>query len=146
MATLLTFIGLLLIGLIAGSLNERNHFRRLAADEAQLSHILVTNLKHIPHTIEPGGVLVSGNVVIAVDYFKRIMAALRMIFGGELRAYQTLMTRARREAIVRMKREADALGATAVHNVRIEFSSIGSQPSKIGGTELLAYGTAVKAS
>jgi len=58
--------------------------------------------------------------------------------------YDSLLSRARREAIIRMMREADALGADAIYNVRVEFSAIGAQPQAIGGAELLAYGTAVK--
>jgi len=89
-------------------------------------------------------VLVSGNVVVAVDYFKKVIANIKMIFGGKLGMYDSLISRARREAVVRMLREADALGADAVYNVRIEFSAVGAQPAAIGGAELLAYGTAVK--
>ncbi len=144
MGAFLTFIVLMLVGIIFGSMNERNHFKRLARDEAAFSHITIVSLKQVPSTLEPGGVVVTGNVVIAVDYFKKIMAGLRMIFGGELRAYQSLLIRARREAVIRMKREAAELGADAVYNVRIEFSAIGAQPQAIGGAELLAYGTAVK--
>lgn len=138
-----SFLLLLLLGYIVGSLNERRHFRRIEAEEARLAHITVVNMKRVPDGPE-GATLVSGNVVIAIDYFKKIMASLRMIFGGELRSYQSLMIRARREAILRMKREAEKLGADMVYNVRLEFSAIGSQPQVIGGAELLAYGTAVR--
>jgi len=82
--------------------------------------------------------------VVAVDYFKKFIAAIKMFFGGKLGMYDSLLTRARRQAIVRMLREADALGADAIYNVRVEFSAIGAQPQAIGGAELLAYGTAVK--
>lgn len=143
MAQLATFFLLLLLGYIIGGLNERRHFRRIEAEEARLSHIIVVNMKRVPDGPD-GAILVTGNVVIAIDYFKKIMASLRMIFGGELRSYQSLMIRARREAILRMKREAEKLGADMIYNVRLEFSAIGSQPQVIGGAELLAYGTAVK--
>ena len=126
-------------------MNERNHFKRLARDEETYAHIKVVSLKNTPDTtLQPGGIIVTGNVVIAVDYFKKIAALLKMIFGGELRAYQSLLIRARREAIVRMKREAADMGADAIYNVRIQFCAIGAQPQAIGGAELLAYGTAVK--
>lgn len=144
MESIIVFFVLLLVGIIAGGMNERNHFRRLDAAEKELSHIVITNLKVVPDAHQAGGNLVTGNVVIAVDYFKRIAAAIRIFFGGELRSYQTLLSRARREAIVRMKRQALSMGADQIHNVRIEFSAIGSQPEKIGGAELLAYGTAIK--
>ena len=143
MSGFLTFFILILVGIVVGGLNERNHFKRLDAEEAELSHIKAVSLKELPEGLERSAVMVTGNVVIGIDYFKRFMATLRMFFGGEMRSYQTLMTRARREAILRMKREADDLGADMVYNVRIEFSVVGTQPQS-SGAELLAYGTAVK--
>lgn len=149
MSQLLTFLVLLAIGVIFGRLNERRHFERLQKDEAALSHVKVYNLKSVPPhltaQLEDGGVLVSGNVVIAIDYFKRFIAAFIMFFGGRLSGYQSLVERARREAIVRMQKEADALGANVIYNMRIEFSVIGQQP-QLSGAELLAYGTAMKSS
>lgn len=143
------FIILIAIGVIFGGMNERRHFERLRAEEAALSHILHSNLKHIPDVhakdLEEGAILVSGNVVVALDYFKKIAAFLKALVGGDLRAYESILERARREAIVRMLKEADAVGATAVHNIRLEFSTIGGQNHKSpGGAEILAYGTAVK--
>ncbi len=146
MTSLITFAVLFLVGLLFGSLNEANHFRRLKKQEAELAHIKVFNLKTPPETAEKGGILVSGNVVIAVDYFKVFIANLKRLIGGRLGTYQSLLLRARREAVLRMKREAAELGADEVYNVRIEFSSIGSQPQMGGGVELLAYGTAIKQS
>lgn len=143
MESLITFFVLLMIGIIAGTMNERRHFRRLEEEEQRLAHIMIVNIKRVPDGPQDA-ILVSGNVVIAIDYFKKIMAAIRMIFGGELRSYQSLLIRARREAILRMKRDADALGADMIYNVRLEFSAVGAQPQVIGGSELLAYGTAVK--
>jgi len=77
-------------------------------------------------------------------HFSRLISTLKTLFGGKLRAYESLMERARREALLRLKQKADALGADAVYNVRYEFSAIGTQPQRMGGVELLAYGTAVK--
>lgn len=143
-------IVLIAVGVIFGSVNERRHFERLRSDEAALSHILQSNLKNIPDVhakdLEEGAILVTGSVVVALDYFKKIAAKIKALFGGSLRSYETMLDRARREAIVRMLKEAYALGATAVHNIRIEFSAIaGNNPASPGGAELLAYGTAVKA-
>lgn len=136
-------IALLALGFFVGRAKEAAHFKRLTADEQALSHIVETNLKTVPDIYQSGGQLVSGNVVIAVDYFKVFVASWKMIFGGKLRSYETLMERARREALVRLKKQADAMGADAVFNVRFEFSTIGQQP-RASGVELLAYGTAVK--
>lgn len=145
MVPIYSFLALLLLGIVFGGYNERSHFKRLAREEAELAHIAIVNVKTLPQDLIPGGTLVSGNVVIAIDYFKRVAAILRMFFGGEMRGYQSLMERARREAILRMKRSAAGMGADMIYNVRLEFSAIGTQPQS-SGAELLAYGTAVKTS
>lgn len=139
------FAGLLLIiGIIFGSMNERKHFAQIERAEAELSDIKVLNIKTLPDGLEKGGALVTGNVVIAVDYFKVFIAGFIMLFGGRMSAYEKMMERARREALVRMQREAKRLGADAIYNTRIEFSAVGQRPNKIGGAELLACGTAVR--
>ena len=135
---------LLLVGIVFGSMNERKHFASIQRAEAELSDIKVLNIKTLPDNLEKGGALVTGNVVIAVDYFKVFIAGFIMLFGGRMSAYEKMMERARREALIRLQREAKKLGADAIYNTRIEFSAVGQRPNKIGGAELLAYGTAVK--
>lgn len=144
MGGILTIAVLLIIGIIFGSMNERNHFARLLKAEEELSDIKVFNIKTLPDNLEKGGALVTGNVVIAVDYFKVFISGFIMLFGGRMGAYEKMMERARREALVRMQREAKDLGANAIYNTRIEFSAVGQRPNKIGGAELFAYGTAVR--
>jgi len=90
-------------------------------------------------------ILVSGSVVIANDYFKSFVAGLRNLFGGKVRTYETLLDRARREAVLRMKDEAKSLGAESVFNVKYETSNIAGQYSKtLPIIEVHAYGTALK--
>lgn len=135
---LIIFITLFIIGLVFGKYNEKRHFSRLEKAEKELSHIKVLNIKTLPLNLDVGGILVTGNVVIAIDYFKMVMAALRIFLGGRLNSYSSLIERARREAVIRMQRSADKMGADAIYNTRLEFSAVGQ------GAELLAYGTAVK--
>jgi uncharacterized protein YbjQ (UPF0145 family) len=87
--------------------------------------------------------LVYGSAVISIDYFKRILAGLRNIFGGTVKSYETLVDRARREALLRMKEMAS--GSTMIVNVRIETSTIGKNAHKksVGCLEAIAYGTAL---
>jgi len=88
---------------------------------------------------------VTGSAVVATDYFKVFASSLQNLFGGEMREYETLVTRARREALVRMLDEAHRKGANAIYNVRLETSTVGGQQQKkSGGVEVLAYGTALK--
>jgi uncharacterized protein YbjQ (UPF0145 family) len=87
--------------------------------------------------------LVQGSAVISLDYFKRIMAALRNLVGGRVGSYETLVDRARREATLRMKESAG--DADIIVNIRIETSTIGQsdQSRAIGSIEAMAYGTAL---
>jgi uncharacterized protein YbjQ (UPF0145 family) len=88
--------------------------------------------------------LVYGSVVISVDYFKRLLANLRNIFGGKVKSYETLIDRARREAILRMKEMAG--DARVIVNVRIETATIGRKANQkgVGCIEAIAYGTAIR--
>ncbi len=134
----------MLIGLGSiGRFTEQAHLRRLDAAEAALSHIAVTNTKTAP----PGMTVVSdpfviGEAVIGSDYLKTALASLRAIVGGEIRSFQKLLERGRREAIVRMLREADARGATSVINVRVERAEMGS--AQLPAAEIIATGTAIR--
>ncbi|MHC4551517.1 MAG: YbjQ family protein [Planctomycetota bacterium] len=137
---------LLLLGLFVGKVLEMRHFRKLDRREAELNDIVVTNLKTVPADYQNAQpFLVMGSAVIATDYFKVFVSGLRTLFGGEMKAYVTLMERARREAALRMLEQARQQGAKAVWNIRYETSTMGGQQKKKpGGVEVLAYGTALK--
>jgi len=80
-----------------------------------------------------------GNTVKARNVGRDITQSIRNITGGELKAYSELLTDARDEALDRMAEDAEAMGADAVVNVRLESSEIAN-----GGSEVIAYGTAVE--
>lgn len=86
--------------------------------------------------------LVAGNVVIASDYFKTFVAGLIGIFGGRVTPFEPLLDRGRREAILRMKQEAELINAELVFNVKLETSRIATG-GRSGAIEVLAYGTAL---
>lgn len=136
-----------IVGFFVGGFNERRHERRLDEREAALDDMLVTNLKRIDQRAPiAGATLVIGQVVIATDYYKTIMTQLRNLVGGEMRSALSLLTRARREALVRLLESARAHGATEVWNVRFQFTSISQMRGKQGAmqVEMVAYGTAVR--
>jgi len=125
-------------------MNEAQHFRALDQREAELAYITVSNTKQIPGDMHASQ-FVSGNVVISIDYFKRIAAGIRSLFGGRINSYATLVERARREAVVRMKTQAEQSGMTHISNLRLETASVfKNAKSNIGSLEVYAYGTAVK--
>lgn len=139
-------IFLIVLGLMTGKYIERRHFQKLGQKEAELGGIFICNLRQIPKDIAVEECfMVTGSVVIATDYFKVFAASLRNLFGGEIKSYQSLMTRARREAMVRLLSNAQELGCESVWNIRFETSTIhGNRKKRAGGVEVLVYGTAVK--
>ncbi len=148
---LLVPVFLLILAFFVGRHVEKSHFRRLERAEASLRHILRTNLKSFPaitlsttNPDKPAATMVAGNVVIASDYLKTFLANLKNFFGGELKSYETLMERARREATLRMIRRAEEMGYNAICNIRMEFSSIGgmSKKGKSAMVEIIVFGTA----
>ena len=82
--------------------------------------------------------LVSGSTVRAKHIGRDIAAGFKNIVGGELTGYTELLQEAREEAVARMLKQAKAVGANAVVNVRFSTSSVTA-----GAAELFAYGTAV---
>jgi uncharacterized protein YbjQ (UPF0145 family) len=83
--------------------------------------------------------LVRGSTIRARHIGKDIFAALKNIVGGEIKEYTKLMADAREEALSRMIKDAEKLGADAVINLRFTTSMVMQ-----GTSEILAYGTAVK--
>lgn len=144
---LIIFFSLLVIGYVFGRIAEQRHFASIRERESRHQNILTFSTRIPPLTSTPmTPVLVGGNVVIAVDYFKTISASLRNILGGRVTAYETLLERARREAILRMKAEAKHHGAEQIFNVKLETSSISKGNSnQFVSIEVYAYGTAMVA-
>ena len=143
---LLPTLALLGLGVSVGGFRERRHFKQLALREVAAKDIRVNNLKRIsePETVKRTS-LVGGQVVIASDYFKTLATLLRNLVGGEMKAAQSLMVRARREALLRMIDEARRLDAKEIWNVRFAFCNITQLSGNKGAmsVEVYAYGTAV---
>jgi uncharacterized protein YbjQ (UPF0145 family) len=83
--------------------------------------------------------LVKGNTIRARHIGKDIMAGLRTLVGGEISEYTKMLAESREQALDRMIKEAEALGADAIVCLRFTTSAVMQ-----GSAELLAYGTAVK--
>jgi len=82
--------------------------------------------------------MVKGSTIRARHIGRDIAAGLRSIVGGEIVEYTKLMAEAREEAIQRMAKQAEEMGANAVLDTRFVTSMVMS-----GASELLVYGTAV---
>lgn len=143
----IVLVSLLVIGYVFGRIAERKHFASIREREAHYADILTFSARLPPLTSPPlTPVLVSGNVVISVDYFKSAAAALRSFVGGRVSVYESLLERARREALLRMKEDARRHGAKMIFNVKLETCSISQgAANQIGSVEVIAYGTAMHA-
>ena len=145
MINLAIFFSLLVLGYGFGRYAEKRHYKSIITREIELNRIPAIALRIPPPSVIPQDtMLVTGNVVVSVDYFKRVLAGLRGLVGGRVHSYESLLDRARREAVLRMKEQADSVGANMVFNIKIETASISKGRSNtIGSVEVLAYGTAI---
>lgn len=139
------FVTLMLLGYGFGRTAEQRHFNSIRRREQEYRDCLTFSERLPPAGFSASGCrLVGGNVVISVDYFKRVVAGLRALVGGRVTTYESLLERARREAILRMKENALDAGARMIINVKLETASIAKGESlQVGSVEVYAYGTAL---
>jgi len=102
--------------------------------------MIITNTETIPNR-EISEVLgiARGSTVRARNIGRDLFAGLKNIVGGEIEEYTKLQAQAREQAMQRMHRDAEKMGADAIVNVRLTTSMVMQ-----GCSEILAYGTAVK--
>ena len=137
----------LVIAYLIGNYLERRHFKSIKKREAALKGYPVTTFEALPPAwFVKESSLVSGSVVVSLDYFKRVIAGLRALIGGRVKTYEPLLERARREAVLRMLESARKDGYDGVVNVRLKTSRLANARGDGKGTagvEMLAFGTAV---
>jgi uncharacterized protein YbjQ (UPF0145 family) len=137
-------VGLIALGYFAGRSAERQHYASIHRREAQFLRLpAVTSRQWDAGRSVADARMVVASVVVSADYFKRLLAGLRNIVGGRMRAYESLLDRARREAILRLKERCP--GADVIVNLRLETSTIGGskRQGSVSAVELVAYGTAI---
>jgi uncharacterized protein YbjQ (UPF0145 family) len=135
----------LAVGLAGWSLAawfERRHLRSLSAREAPLQHISVNTCKNTARCEPEASTLLIGSVVMAHDYFRTLIITFKSLVGGNIQPYERLVQRGRREALIRLKEEADLLGLDKLVNVRFITSSISGR--FLHALEMVAYGTGVR--
>ena len=80
-----------------------------------------------------------GSTIRARHLGRDILAGLKSIVGGEIQEYTKMMAEAREQAIDRMERDAEKMGANAILGVRFSTAYV------MGGTaEIMVYGSAVR--
>jgi uncharacterized protein YbjQ (UPF0145 family) len=139
---------ILVFAYFVGSRIERKHFENIRRREADVRNFPVVSFRTMPEDWKvDSSELVAGNIVVSLDYFKRVIAGLKGLVGGRIKTYEPLLDRARREAVLRMIESARSQGYDAIINVRLETSRLANarrDGKGIAGVEMLAYGTAIK--
>ncbi len=138
------FLLLVLVGFFRGRANERRHGVELEREEARLATVLTFATKYPAAAAQPmDPVLVTGAAVMGTDFFRILLANLRKVVGGHYVAYERLIERGRRQALLRLKQSADAHGARMVFNVRYTTTRISNpRMGEALQVEVLATGTA----
>ena len=138
------FLALMILGYVFGKVAEKRHYRSIVKREKILNALPAIAARIPPEDKYYKQALVIGSVVVSIDYFKQFVATLRNLFGGRVTTYETLLDRARREALLRMKQSASDKSASYVFNVKYETASISKgRKNRVGSVEVLAYGTAL---
>jgi len=148
MDELLVTAFLLALGFASGKTLEYLHFEDLAKRERRQRRLVALTTRRVPADwrVEEA-TLLTGTVVISLDYWKRFAAGIRQLFGGNVRSFETLFERARREALLRLKEAAAAKGCDALIGVRLESAELANQWANGKGTagvELIAVGTGLR--
>lgn len=135
------FLVFMVCGFVFGQIAEKRHFKNIIRRENESNAMPAIASRYPPEDTPYHQQLVTGSVVVASDYFKSFTASLINIFGGTVTPFESLLDRGRREAILRMKEDAQKLNADMVFNVKLETSRIAA--GRMGAIEVLAYGTAM---
>jgi len=83
--------------------------------------------------------LVTGEYVSSRIFYKDFFNGIRNFFGWELKSYSQMLGDAKDEAIKRMIKDAEGLGANGIINVRFAITALTNDSAVV-----LVSGTAVK--
>ena len=147
MGDIILLVIILVVTYTTGSIIEKRHFKKMKQREFALIRQPVVSFglkswssKRKIKKVE----LVTGEVVVGVDYFKLFVASLKGLFGGRLTTYESVMDRGRREAILRMREKAK--GANFIINARVDtvmLNDLSGKKNFVPQCAVVASGTAI---
>lgn len=133
------FIVFTVSALIVGTVVESRHYKSIKKRESIMDEIPCSSFRAVPDPRSPAKVsLAHGTAVVSSDRFKTLLGNIVSIFGGEMKSHSSVIDRARREAILRMKESCP--WAECFVNMRIETSNISKKQTKAA---VFAYSTAL---
>ena len=130
------------VGWLLATWFERRHFKSMDEREIPVQGISISTCKKFSDSETEAATLLIGSVVVAHDYFRTLIIFFRKIIGGNIQPYERLVERGRREALIRLKEEADLCGINKIINVRFTTNSVSGR--FLHAIEMVAYGTGVK--
>ncbi|MFD1553921.1 hypothetical protein DNU06_14050 [Putridiphycobacter roseus] len=102
--------------------------------------MIITTTETVPgKEIESILGIARGSSVRARNIGRDFMAGLKNIVGGEIEEYTKLQAQSREQALERIQKDAEKMGADAIVSMRMNTSMVMQ-----GAAEILVYGTAVK--
>lgn len=129
------------VGWTIATLLERRHVNHMNKREKLLADIKVSTNKVAGNNAE-NGIMIYGSVVVAHDFFRTLVIQFRKLIGGNIKAYERLVARGRREAFIRMREDARLRGFDSVINVRFAGAHVSGR--FLSAVEMVAYGTGIK--
>jgi uncharacterized protein YbjQ (UPF0145 family) len=138
----LQIISVAVAGWLIATWFEHRHNKDMTRREISLQDIHLNNFKKPPACEPEQSTMLIGSVVIAHDYFRTLTIAVRKLIGGNIQPYERLVTRGRREALIRLREEASLRKLDTVINVRFTSSLVSGK--FLSAVEMVAYGTGVK--
>ena len=140
---LIIFLVLVGLGVTFWTIAEKKHYKSILKREDKYINLPCINEWELPESIK-STFLVNWSTVVSLDYFKKMIFSFINFFWGRVTSFETLLDRARRESILRMKEIAVEWWADMIANMRIETSSISKwNKDQVGSVEVLVYWTAV---
>ena len=126
---LIVIFGIVALGLAVGFWIDRDHRANLDYRRREVGHVLITDLRSYPGRELGRGQpeLIVGEVVLSCNTFIAGLGRLKMLFGGEVKTFHGVLTRARQEAVLRVMEQAAQRGFDAVCNLRLEAVDISGQ-------------------
>ena len=85
--------------------------------------------------------IVTGEVILGANIFRDMFASIRDVFGGRSRAYEEVLERGRREAILEVVDKGRQLGCDALVGCDLDYQTLGKRGSML---MISVNGTAVK--
>lgn len=144
---LLIFIIITACWLFFGKYIEKKHYASIIEREEKYKWVVVLSDKDLRgiKNVQGEWILLNEGTVVSIDAFKKLMAGFVNLFGGRMKSYESLVDRARRESVLKLKEKAVNAGYNCIANLRIETSSITKNAKKtVGSVEAMAYGSALK--